>query len=71
LSSRRDQTWFLIHSTIERVDDPNTASPTDRLIFSDESQLSRVELRNLRDEPESRHPLGFRVEEEAREDASD
>jgi hypothetical protein len=67
VESSRDNTWFLIHWIIERVDDPTTASPTDRLIFSDESQLSRVEVRYLRDEPESRHPLGFRVEEASEE----
>jgi hypothetical protein len=69
VETRRDNAWFLIHSIIERVDDPTSASSTDRLIFSDESQLSRVEVRYMRDELESRHPLGFRVEE-ASEDPS-
>jgi hypothetical protein len=70
VESSREHSWFLIHSIIERVDDPITASPTDRLVFADESQLSRVEVCYLRDEPEKRHPLGFRLEE-ASEEPSD
>ncbi len=48
---------------IEGEDDPKTAYPSDRLIFIDESQLSRVEVIYVRDEPEPHHPLGFRIAE--------
>jgi hypothetical protein len=65
VESRRDYSFFLIHSIIENVEKPTIASPTDRLVFADESQLSRVEIRYLRDEPETeiRYPLGFSVKE--------
>jgi hypothetical protein len=63
VESRRDDTRLLLHSIIEGADDPNTAHPSDRLIFVDESQLSRVEVIYVSEEPQPRHPVGFRLQE--------
>jgi hypothetical protein len=63
VESSRTHTWILLHSPIEGGDDPNTAHPSDRLVFADESQLSRVEIGYVREELEPRAPIGFRLQE--------